>query len=404
MQNSAYIDLPEITKLNEPNIEALPPVFTKIALRVRSFVSAFGKQDLQDGMRSLDQSYSRMRTQRIDYEHLATHFTYAYFLENFWKASCAFLKNPPPVVKDVMDVGCGSGATLFAYLAALDHGLSNTEWKINVFLMDRSKAHLNIAEHVLNAIRGDFENLNIFHASEDADFLRHRVRDGVDALLLGHVLNENSTHISEFLEQAFASVKSGGRVYIIERADDLIWDEINHEMEQLPVYAKTGITSLKTSYIDSKGSDQLSNKGSDRLLNNARVSARYLVLHLPDNKRLVSLLRLYFKAWRTQSTELLKEIFAPNAKYHEKPHRLPLRGLEQIERYWEAKVQQQRCLDVRVLRAAYSPQEAFAEWSANFIMLGERVQVTGVLILRVDLNDCRVTSLHEYFRTSTSPE
>jgi SAM-dependent methyltransferase len=402
MQNR--IDLPETTKLNEPNIEALPPVFRKIALRVRSFVSTFGKQDLADGMRSLAQSYSRYQTPTIDYEHLATHFTYAYFLENFWKASCTFLKNPPPVAKDVLDVGCGSGATLFAYLAALDHGLHNTSWRINVWLVDRSEAQLDIAEHILTAIRGDFENLNIFSKRECTDFLTQKGEDRVDALLLGHVLNENSAQICEFMERAFASVKSNGRVYIIERADDLTWDEIDRETQALAVYSKTGITSLKTSKIDSKGSDQLSNKGSDRLSNTDRVTARYLVLHFPDNKRLVSLLRLYFKAWRTQSTELLKEVFAPYAKYHEKPYRLPLRGLEQIEKYWESKVQQQRCLDVQVLRVAYSPQEAFAEWAANFNMLGEKVQVTGVLILRVGLNDGRVTSLHEYFRTSTSLE
>ncbi|MEK6337272.1 MAG: nuclear transport factor 2 family protein [Acidobacteriota bacterium] len=424
------IDFPQIAKLNEPNIDSLPPVFTKIALRVKSFVRSLGKSDLHEGIVSLSSLYSQVRAPNIDYEHLAAHFAYEYFIENFWKASCVFLKAPPPLSHSVIDMGCGSGATLLAYLAALDHSLAGSTWKIKVLLIDRSEAQLNLACKILNAVHGDFEHLEIFSQRECADIMekveQHRFSDSecaefVDsskyglflesecadfienskygpagALLLGHVLTENAGQIDHFLRRAIDTVDDDGRIYIIERADDLAWEEIDESARQLALYSKSGTISLRTKKIDSDG--------SKRLASRSNLSARYLQIHLPPNKKLALLLHLYFKAWRTQSTELLKKIFAPDAKYHEKPHRSPLDGLEQIERYWNEKVRQQRCLDVRILRTAYTQREAFAEWTAEFKMLGERVSVTGVLILVVGLDENRVTSLHEYFRTVTSLE
>jgi uncharacterized protein (TIGR02246 family) len=43
----------------------------------------------------------------------------------------------------------------------------------------------------------------------------------------------------------------------------------------------------------------------------------------------------YERAWRTAGTDLLAELFAPDASYLMSPWRAPLEGLDAIARFWE---------------------------------------------------------------------
>jgi len=45
-------------------------------------------------------------------------------------------------------------------------------------------------------------------------------------------------------------------------------------------------------------------------------------------------LNAYGKAWETGDTQAAKELFAPDASYHETPFDEPMRGLGAIEKYW----------------------------------------------------------------------
>ena len=44
----------------------------------------------------------------------------------------------------------------------------------------------------------------------------------------------------------------------------------------------------------------------------------------------------YERAWRTQGTELLAELFEPEASYSPSPWAQPVEGLDAIARLWEA--------------------------------------------------------------------
>ena len=44
----------------------------------------------------------------------------------------------------------------------------------------------------------------------------------------------------------------------------------------------------------------------------------------------------YERPWRTPGTELLAELFVPEASYHPSPWAQPVEGLEAIARFWEA--------------------------------------------------------------------
>jgi SnoaL-like protein len=51
---------------------------------------------------------------------------------------------------------------------------------------------------------------------------------------------------------------------------------------------------------------------------------------------LLDWIRLYERAWRTPGTELLSDLFAPDATYRTAPYEEPFRGLTAIAAMWEA--------------------------------------------------------------------
>jgi SnoaL-like domain len=55
-----------------------------------------------------------------------------------------------------------------------------------------------------------------------------------------------------------------------------------------------------------------------------------------DRSGLRAWLQLYERAWRTAGTDLLAELFAPQATYRTAPFEPPFRGLPAIAAMWEA--------------------------------------------------------------------
>jgi SnoaL-like domain len=367
-------------------------IINRIAKYVQSFLLTRREDDIE-GENYLKNCFSKERCPEINYNRYAESFAYLYFLENFFKAVSVFLQEPPPLAKRIIDAGCGSAAGALAYLAVLDQSLCDARWRIEVVLIDRSEAQLHLAEKLLKLVEGEFQHLDIVPCFQEPIDLRYWEPDenSADCLLYEHVLTENLSDVGVLLGKALLSVAGNGKIYIIERTeqdDGTVWQTIEQAVPQFALPATYGDSKLASSFIDLLPSPQLAHKIS-----------RYLILHIPERKQLVELLRLYFCAWETQSEELLENIFAQHAQYHEKVYESSFQGLEEIKAYWRANVLEQRDIRVRILRTAYAVNDAFAEWEAEFVKAQYRVQVRGALILRVDLAIDRVISLHEYYRS-----
>jgi hypothetical protein len=54
-----------------------------------------------------------------------------------------------------------------------------------------------------------------------------------------------------------------------------------------------------------------------------------------DRTNVVKWVASYERLWRTPGTELLGELFVPDASYLPSPWALPVEGLEAIARFWE---------------------------------------------------------------------
>ena len=370
----------------------VPPAFTRIAQRVESVLTKLDSTVDLSQIQHLKACYSQLMCPDIDYDLYGKTFTYMYFIKNFWKAACVFLREPPPPAKQVLDVGCGSGAVAIAYLAFLDESLASEKSKIHVTLIDRSRAQLNLAENLIRSIEPELHNLEIVFHFRCTDLQRWQPNEnGADLVFLGHVLNENRSNVGLLLEKAFFTTAGNGSVYIIERKDDPIWHEVEQAIAQLAVPCTYGDTRL--GMLDSE-TRKYSRRDAE-----TDITTRYALLSIPKKKQLVDLVRLYFRSWRIQSVESLKQIFAPDAEYYEKPHKPPLCGIEEIEAYWRDNVLPQRNINITILRTAYTHDNAFAEWVAKFTISREAVQLRGTLVLNVDQKTNRVVRLDEYYHS-----
>ncbi|MGH9052860.1 MAG: nuclear transport factor 2 family protein [Acidimicrobiia bacterium] len=95
-------------------------------------------------------------------------------------------------------------------------------------------------------------------------------------------------------------------------------------------------------------------------------------------------LERYGRAWREQDADSVVELFTEDAVYRSHPMRPPLRGREQISRYWRSVTATQKNLELRFGEPITADRRMVAEWWATMRDEGEEVTISGSLILRFD--------------------
>lgn len=371
-------------------------IFDRIMYLISTFLEDLDRADIWED-RHVRDCFSQNRYP--DYDQYATPFAKAYFLENFLKAASIFLQDSSPYVRSIIDAGCGSGSAALAYLAVLEQSFSNDEvWHLNVIMVDRSKEQLELAKRLFELVQGEFKHLHItVQFFPPIDLLDWQPKENIaDRLFFSHVLTENPSNIQILLEKALLALSSNSKIYVIERTKekDPIWDSVEEVVSQLALPAKYGLNQVASDHIKLGNLWQF-----PQITNKPKLMPRYLVLSIPEQKQLVKLLKLYFQAWETQSTELLEDIFASHAIYYEKPFEPSLQGLEQIKEYWRENVLKQRNISVRVLLISYTDNVVWAEWEAKFSKSQLNMRLKGMLSLTLDPELGRITELREYYRS-----
>jgi len=342
----------------------------------------------QEGMRHLRECFAQTECPKIDYDRYAEDFAQLYFLQNLSKGEAVFSQELAYNSLKVLDLGCGSGATVAAFLCELDRRAQGSLISVSVVLVDRSIHQLRLARTLLERLRPALPALKIEVecCHKEIEYL-NMPADTADAVLLGHVLNENRSTLENIIEKAVRIARPDATLCILERVNDPIWRQVQDALSS---------RGLPTARRDiSYHGDALLGGERARVAKTGYASAR-----IPTSKFIMDCIALYFEAWRSQRTDLLSQIFTESAIYAEKPFHQPLRGLRAIEDYWKRKVVPQRGLAVHLTRASYTGQMAFAEWSARFELDCTDVEVRGVLLVSGDLNEQRISRLDEYFRTT----
>ncbi|MCL4519858.1 MAG: nuclear transport factor 2 family protein [Thaumarchaeota archaeon] len=334
----------------------------------------------------------------IDYDLYGREFARSYFLENYWKAASVFHQEKQNRVRYIVDAGCGSGAASIAYLTTLNATLTSPA-HVDLILVDRSDEQLRLAKQMLDRVMPCLHNLNVhssYTRSKIEDWLP--TEDSADIVLLGHVLSENQGDqaTDRILEKAFGAVSSRGRIFVLERPDDSIWKFIGDSI---------GNSALPSTYRETKfQTDEVIIPNYHQAARKHELRCRYVSIACPSHKHSARAVRLYFNAWRQQSTELIEDLFAQDGEYYEKPYEKPYRGHREITDYWRENVLEQKDIQLRIIRVALEDDTSFAEWEARFLRSGEHVHLKGALILSLHPDDHRVTSLREYYRREGAEE
>jgi SAM-dependent methyltransferase len=285
------------------SISSIPKEMEKVATPVRSYLS--GLRVDPSGLTHLRECFDADECPSIDYDKYASHFAYAYFLQNYWKACLTFLRHPPHIATRILDVGCGSGATSLAYLAYLD-SLVPGPIEVKLLLLDRSQAQLDLARRLFSSALPKLQNVKVVCDYRCTDFLQwDHTSCSPELILQGHVLTENRRSVSAILSKTADCVAADGRIYAIERKRDSIWGSIA---------ASASTLAFANDYDDISSDDPVLTIVRARMPTSDLVT-KSLVIRAPERKILATLVKRYFTAWRQQSVPLLDGIFAVDAEY-----------------------------------------------------------------------------------------
>ncbi len=120
-----------------------------------------------------------------------------------------------------------------------------------------------------------------------------------------------------------------------------------------------------------------------------------------DQEMQHDLVEQYFDAWIKQSIETITQIFAEDATYDEKPGvEIPLKGIEQIKKYWDENPVSQRNIQMAHEVVGFSDGNAiWSTFKGGFDTLRKHIEIEGVIKFTVDAARKKITALEEYFRT-----
>lgn len=373
--------------------------YNKVAHEANEFLQKYLEMDISllEGYHSLKKQYSK-GSDLIDYELYSHPFSYAFFLENFWKTLLVFQEDSPPIAKTLLDVGAGSGASSLAYLAWLDESVKPNIWTIEVTFLDRSNKQLKFLKALLSNF--SFKNIKVKAEFVHEDFVSFTREDSrIELTLLSHVLNENISNLNTILMKAENLTLPNGKIYVLERMDDnLTWQKINEVASLLALNSKRSHVTSQLNKLFVGNSPHLMNKKENR----KEITASYVSIQIPSNKNFSNLIHKYFEAWSKKSLELLEQVFSDDAVYEEKPFETVYRSLTEIKNYWQEKVLPQNNITIDILRITYTGMTAIVKWQAEFTLPKKGFkQVRGIMELTYDCHHNKISKLEEYFRTNT---
>lgn len=341
----------------------------------------------------------------LDYDKVSLPFAQSFWERNFWKAVYFFeyeyvrpamLANRlliPGSSIDVTILGTGSAADAVACLCWLDDNLPLQ--KVIVTLIDQNRRQLELAREIIGVAR-----LFLAQAEFDVRYVQMSASqwtpspNSTDLILMSHFLTENSNEIEVTLKKCIASLRPRGDVVVIERQRDPVWQWSRHRL------GMNGVTTHDVGLSKEKFSLFASVLPQTEL----DMAPFYVRGSVPENKRLMELVREYFDAWVRQTSDPLPEIFTAGALYDEKPGIEPIIvGIDGIRRYWDKHPGLQRDIRLTVHNVTYSDTVGVCAFSGDFDTPKQHIRISGATNFYLDPYVGKIHRLTEYFGTIKTP-
>ncbi len=111
-------------------------------------------------------------------------------------------------------------------------------------------------------------------------------------------------------------------------------------------------------------------------------------------------LELYKKAWTERNAELIRDLFAQDAKYFEKPFSAPLEGIDSIIQYWQGVAQTQKDISFKYKILAVTKELGIAHFEASFLRSQTKtmVKLDGIFLVKLDSQN-KCTSFAEWWQS-----
>ena len=116
-------------------------------------------------------------------------------------------------------------------------------------------------------------------------------------------------------------------------------------------------------------------------------------------------LQRYRRAWETQNTEAILEIFTEDATYHERLLEEPMRGHRGIREYWNSKVVEgQANIKMKVVSMFIDGNVGIAEWEVTFDDTKKKIRRFMKEIAVLEFDGPQIKHLREYWTSRSLGE
>ncbi len=116
-----------------------------------------------------------------------------------------------------------------------------------------------------------------------------------------------------------------------------------------------------------------------------------------------NILKIYEEAWVEQDIDKIISIFHEDGIYHERVLKEPMKGHEEIRKYWKSKVcEEQSNIKFKLLNCYIVENIIIAEWDASFNsnIKNAKIHLKEVAIIEIENN--KIKSLREYWQSEES--
>jgi len=119
-------------------------------------------------------------------------------------------------------------------------------------------------------------------------------------------------------------------------------------------------------------------------------------------ENLLKLLATYGKAWETQDSDLICDIFTEDAIYNA-PDSPPCIGRKGIRDYWKEQiVKNEKDIHFNLLNVWIDGDTMIAEWDATFTLTQKHKKVSMTEIAIITIREGLISSLREYYKATVS--
>ena len=118
-----------------------------------------------------------------------------------------------------------------------------------------------------------------------------------------------------------------------------------------------------------------------------------------DHDSFKAWLYLYSKAWTERNPELIRDLFAQDAKYLEKPFSAPFDGIDSIIQYWHGVAQTQKDVSFQYKILAINQDLGIAHFTASFLRNHTTpVKLDGIFLVKLNSQN-KCTRFEEWWQS-----